>query len=787
MRMYGVLPLFVEDPQTQLEPTIDMANQLKPNSSFDIQVGEADGKAMTYTLAVIDEGLLDITRFKTPDPHAVFYQREALNVKTWDMFDHVVGAYGGEIKSLLSIGGDGMATEDPDKSKQNRFRPVVKFLGPFTLKKGRTNSHTIDMPNYVGSVRTMVVAGQEGAYGFAEKATPVKQPLMVLGSLPRVLSPGESLQLPATVFAMEDNISQVSVQVETNDLLTVSGGSTQQLNFSQTGDKLANFSLQVKPYLGTGHIKLTARSGSHSAVYETDIEVRMPNPPVTKVIAKTLSPGETWKQVYNPLGIEGSNQATVEVSAIPPINLKERLRYLIRYPYGCIEQTTSSVFPQLYLSRLTELKGQQSEEIAYNIREGIKRLQRFQTPQGGFVYWPGGKVNEWGTNYAGHFLLEAEKAGYSLPLSCISQWKSYQQSAADSWTEDSRYEWSARSSQLTQAYRLYLLALSGAPNVGAMNRLRKIKDLYTPAKWHLISAYYLAGQKRVADRMGKDLPVEIPSYTEQSYTYGSGLRDRAIMVSALSQMNNREKALPITELISDRLSSSEWLSTQTTAYCLVAMAHFIGVEQSSPSLNFSYSLAGKGNQSIQSKSPIWQESLPGEQSSTLQIENTTGQVLYARIIQEGTPLQGDQTEEARGMSMNISYQTPKGKTLNPTRIEQGTEFLAIVTLSNTGRRGTYREMALNQMFPSGWEIINTRMYDQQGGGDRPTYQDIRDDRVYTFFDLPQGKSKTFHIRLTANYLGRYYLPSVYSEAMYDKSISARTGGKWVEVIRPSDG
>ena len=787
IRMYGVIPLFVENPKTLLEPTIRMANQLEPNSTFEVQVGEADGKAMTYTLAVVDEGLLDITRFKTPDPHSVFYQREALNVKTWDMYDHVVGAYGAEIKSLLSIGGDGMAVEDPDRSKQNRFRPVVKFLGPFSLAKRKQNTHTIDMPNYVGSVRTMVVAGEAGAYGFAEKATPVKQPLMVLGSLPRVLGPGESLQLPATVFAMEDNIRQVNVRVETNDMLEIDGEASQGLSFSQAGDQLANFSLKVKPYLGTGHIKITASSGNLSAVYETDIEVRMPNPPVTKVIAKTLSPGDTWEQIYNPLGIEGSNQATVEVSAIPPINLQNRLRYLIRYPYGCIEQTTSSVFPQLYLSQLTELKGQQGEEVAHNIREGIKRLQRFQAPQGGFAYWPGGDINEWGTNYAGHFLLEAEKAGYNIPFDCISQWKSYQQGAANSWTPDNRYEWRSRSTQLTQAYRLYLLALAGSPNVGAMNRLRKTKNLYTPAKWHLIAAYYLAGQKKVAERMGKELTVDIPAYAEQSYTYGSDLRDRAIMVSALSHMGNREKALPLTEIISDRLSASRWLSTQTTAYCLVAMAHFIGLDASPNPLSFSYTLAGQGNQEVNSKSPIWQQSLPSEKSSTLSVKNTTGQVLFARIIQEGIPLQGDETEEANGMTLSVSYKSPEGDPVNPTRLEQGTEFLALVTLTNTGRKGTYREMALNQMFPSGWEIVNTRMYDQQEGGDRPTYQDIRDDRVYTFFNLPQGKSKTFQIRLNANYLGRYYLPSVYSEAMYDKSVNARTGGKWIEVIRSPNG
>ncbi|MEM6628625.1 MAG: MG2 domain-containing protein [Bacteroidota bacterium] len=787
IRMYGVLPVFVEDPKTELAPEINISEELAPNTSFDVRISEANGQPMTYTLAVVDEGLLDITRFKTPDPHSLFYQREALIVKTWDMFDQVVGAYGGEIKSLLSIGGDGGESEDPDASKQNRFRPVVKFIGPFTLGRGKKRTHTLEMPNYVGSVRTMVIAGKEGAYGFAEQATPVKQDLMLLGSLPRVLGPGESLQLPATVFTMDDNIRKVNVSIETHELLEIEGGSTQQLNFSQSGDKLANFTVKVKPYLGKGHVKLVATSGRLKAEYETDIEVRMPNPPTSKVVAKALAPGETWKQVYNPIGVEGTNEATVEVSSIPPINLQKHIRFLIRYPYGCVEQTTSSVFPQIYLSQLTELKGQQAQEVGYNIREGIKRLQRFQAPGGGFAYWPGGEISDWGTNYAGHFLIEAEKAGYQLPFDCLSRWKSFQQQEADNWTPDTRYEWSSRSSQLTQSYRLYLLALAGSPNMGAMNRMRKYKDLYTPAKWNLVAAYYLAGQRKVAERMGKDLDVQVDEYTEQSYTYGTALRDKAIMVSALSLIGNREKATPLAEYISDRLSARGWFSTQTTAYCLIGMAHYIGLDGTPDPLQFAIDIAGKGSQSIKSVNPIWQSALEGEKSTSLSIKNTTDQVVFARLVSEGTPLQGDQTNAFNGLDMRLTFSTPNGNPIDPAQLEQGTEFIATVQVTNTGNKGTYKEMALNQIFPSGWEIINMRMYDQGNGGDRPTYQDIRDDRVYTFFNIDQGKTKTFKIRLSANYIGRYYLPTVYCEAMYDKRINAKIGGKWVEVVSIPNG
>ena len=206
IRLYGVIPLMVEDPGTRLYPEIEMPDVLKPEQDVTVRISEKNGQEMTYTLAIVDDGLLDLTRFKTPDPWNSFYAREALGVKTWDMYNLVLGAYGGKIEQLFSIGGDDELAGAAANKRANRFKPMVKYLGPFRLKKGRTDKHTIKLPRYIGSVRTMVVAGNGHAYGNAEKTTPVRKPLMVISTLPRVLSPGEKVSLPVTVFAMEDQI-----------------------------------------------------------------------------------------------------------------------------------------------------------------------------------------------------------------------------------------------------------------------------------------------------------------------------------------------------------------------------------------------------------------------------------------------------------------------------------------------------------------------------------------------------------------------------------------------------
>jgi uncharacterized protein YfaS (alpha-2-macroglobulin family) len=168
IRLYGIVPIEVVDKNTILQPQITMPAVLKPEQKTTIKVSEKSGKPMTYTIAIVDDGLLDLTRYKTPNAWDDFYAREALGVKTWDVYDDVIGAYGGQVNQVFSIGGD--ADLGGGKSKKaNRFKPVVIFLGPYTVGKGQTRVHDIKLPNYVGSVRTMVVAANAdlSAYGSA--------------------------------------------------------------------------------------------------------------------------------------------------------------------------------------------------------------------------------------------------------------------------------------------------------------------------------------------------------------------------------------------------------------------------------------------------------------------------------------------------------------------------------------------------------------------------------------------------------------------------------------------
>jgi len=779
IRMYGVVPISVEDPASHLEPVIAMADVLKPETKAVIKVGEKNNKKMTYTLAIVDEGLLDLTNFKTPDPWNHFYAREALGVKTWDMYDYVLGAYADELDKLLAIGGDGDGLNKKG-AKANRFEPMVRFLGPFETN-GKVNSHTIDIPNYVGSVRIMVIAGENTAYGHAEKTVPVRNPLMVLATLPRVVGPGESVTLPVNVFAMENQIKNVSITVSTNEFFKIDGEKTQSLSFKKIGDQIANFKLTVAEKTGIGTVSILATSGKEKAKFDFEIDVRTPNAEQVKTVEKVLNSGESFSDAVEYFGITGTNKAYLEVSNFPSVDLGKRLDYLISYPHGCIEQTTSSVFPQLFLADLMELDATRKASIQTNINAGIERIKSFQTANGGFSYWPGDTYdNEWGTNYAGHFLIEAEQKGFSIPSGMKTNWINFQKKQAKGWSKANQSVAGYYYDDLTQAYRLFTLALAGKAEIGLMNRLRERSDLSLPARWRLAAAYKIAGQKEVALELIAGHGKSVPAYSELSYTYGSDLRDEAMIVETLVLLGMKTDAAIMAKEIADHLNNDEWMSTQTTAYSLLAVSKFLGSSKAETKLKFSYTVNGQAGTRNSAISMVSFEL--GEKSKDILVKNTGEGVLYVRLITKGIPISGDEQNVSKNLSISVNYYDMKNAKIDVTKMKQGTDFVAEIKVVNSGVRGDLQELALVHIVPSGWEIHNSRMDEfSSNKSSYFTYQDIRDDRLYTYFNLNSGKEKTFRVQLNSSYLGKFYLPGITVEAMYDNSIYARVKGQWVSV------
>ena len=751
IRLFGVVRLNVEDAATKLTPVIDMPETVRPESEITIKVREKDGKKMSYVLALVDEGLLGLTRFKTPNPYLHFNATEALGVRTWDMFDHVIGAYGGRIEQLFAIGGDAEQQQNTGALKAQRFKPVVRFLEAQKLGAGKTNTHKIALPPYFGSVRVMVVASNGRASGAAEKVAEVKKPLLVQATLPRVVSTDEEVELPVTVFALEKGVGKIDLKVSANELFSAVGPRSKTIALSQSGEEVVTFRLKVNKETGVGKVRVTATSSGDSSVSEIELDVREPNPYVTTSEDYMLEPGKTI--ALRPLKDTGN--AKLELSSIPSADLTRRMEYLVRYPHGCIEQITSGAFPQLYLPAVMECDVRTLQDIDRNVKSVLSRLGGYQLYNGSFAYWSGGSnSSEWGTAYAAHFLTEAAKYGYAIDRPMLDRALKYLRgNEADSF--------------LTQAYAQYVLALNNMADRGAMNRLReKAADLKNDVKWMLAAAYALDGNRKVAEELtaqgGSGQTGKVDPYDD---TYNSSERQMAVVLMTQTLLGKREEAFRTALKMSDILKKEKWLSTQSTAWMLSTLSNFIVSGQTGID-------AKAGKESIRTDKSFVSMPLTEETGVT----NNGKESLYAVVSQRYNPAKGEETEAADNIRIAVRYTDMDGKAVDPKSIRASTDFYAVVTVSNISGYEKYTNLALTHIVPAGWEITSGRDLSSV------TYQDIRDDRVLSYFDLKRGESKEIPVKLTATYKGRYYLPSIYCEAMYDNSVRALKKGEWIEVV-----
>ncbi|KAB5489497.1 alpha-2-macroglobulin family protein [Flagellimonas hadalis] len=778
IRLYGVVPLLVENPATLLEPQISMPEVLEPETSYKVTVSEANKKPMTYSLAVVDDGLLDLTRFKTPDIHASFYARQALGVKTFDIFDDVMGAYSVSVDNIYAIGGGGIG-EGAKNRKAQRFKPVVTYLGPFILKAGEKASHTIEMPNYVGSVRTMVVAGNKNsAYGNAEKTTPVRKPLMVLTSIPRKLSPGETVTIPVTVFAMEAKVKNVKVSIDAGKALEPIGETTKNITFNSVGEQIVNFDFKVKPASAFQTITVSASGAGESASSKTEIDVENPNPITTKSELYTIDANGSMTIPFETFGTSGTNEAFIEFSTLPPMDFSKRMDYLLRYPHGCVEQTTSAAFPQLFLADVLDITFERKKDIEKNVKAAIKKLGDFQTPEGGLSYWPGyGNADDWGTSYAGHFMLEAKQQGYQLPLTFLSNWLKYQKMAARQWSNQS----SGYNDDVSQAYRLYTLALAQQPELAAMNRLRETKNLSNEAKWRLAAAYALAGKKEVAQEIAQKANINFTPNNYDYRTYGSVFRNRAMALETMVILGDSKQRDLSVSLAKD-LSSQSWYSTQETAFALLSLSKMV-MKNGGKSIDIAYTNNGK-EVVVKTDRAIAQRGLVITSfKNEIQVTNKQGNTVYATLTQTGKLPVGEELAQQQNLNLNVAYKDALGDALDVSELRQGTEFQAVVTVFNNSN-DYIENVALTHIVPSGWEIVDTSYAgDADSNAAKADYVDTRDDRTHLYFDLGAKKSTTFTIKLNASFLGEYYLPGAQVEAMYDNNYQARNKGNWIKVVQ----
>lgn len=781
IRMYGTVPVMVENKDSHLEPVIKSPKEVRPESPVKFTVSERKGQPMSFTVAVVDQGLLDLTGFRTPNPWDFFYSRQALGVSSMDFYDHVIGAYAGTINRVLSVGG-GYALMNAEMSEPltTRFTPLVRFFGPFHLTKGGKRDIEFDMPNYIGAVRIMVVAEDKGKYGSSEAKMLVRSPLMVQTTLPRILGVKERVEVPVTVFSMSSEIEDVAISVEAEGALELVDNSAGQLRFNKEGDKTIFFPVKTSGKEGVGTVKVVATAGKHRAETEVKVAVRNPNPMISQLVSKTVDKGASVT-LKNPLqGETESMRGRVEISALPALGLREKFDYMQNYPYSCMEQQTAKAMVRLKYSHLAKLSEGERAGIDAEVKSYLARASNYQTPNGGFSFWLGySSPDLWLSSFVGDFLVVAQENSYHVPAAMLQNLKSYLKTQANAWSVGK----SRDNSTLNQAYRLYVLARMGMPQMGAMNRLREVDHLTPVARYTLGAAYAIAGNGRAATELVDRVSKGMASDDEVWACFGSPIRDMALQLEALVWMHKEEEAATMLRALSNLVGGHKWFSTQDLAFI------FSSVELYAMTVN----IAQKGiegtlvvdGERVRVNEDISSYVYPlasVARDSKVEFTNNSDGSLFVTLGVSGRHTTSEVKASSNDLDVSVTYMSMEGRGLAVEDLELGTEFIAKVTVENPGTRGDIDQLVVDFALPAGWEVQETRG-ETVGSYESSEfyYQDFRDDRVSTYFNLSSGHSKSFYFLVNASYVGRFALPPTSCHAMYDGAVSASTEGCQVIV------
>ncbi|MBR5081498.1 MAG: hypothetical protein IKX35_03535 [Bacteroidales bacterium] len=765
IRLYGVVPVKVENKKLELQPNITIPETANTKKKIDVKVSEAAGQAMTYTLAIVDEGILGLTNFKTPNPYGYFNSKQALSVRTWDNYSSIVDAFSGELGSVYAIGGDGILNQEITLDK--RFKAYAVTLGPFELKAGDTNTHSFEVPQCSGALRFMVVAKGKGkAFGSSEKRMTVVDPINLYASAPRVVAPGDELNLKVQVQAPTMKNKTLDVKFENKNLNPV-GALPTSVKIDGNGEGLVTVRTTIPKNLGNAELKVLVTGDGYTAESSTLMPIRMPYAERRNTILKDIEAGQTVSVPFNLEGMEGTQKGDVTVSSLLPIDLFGRIDYLLDYPHGCLEQTTSKAFPQLYLNYFIQLDDQAKGEMKTNVETAITNLKSYQKSDNSMTNWPGGRYTDpWTEIYALHFLVEASKQGYNVPQYFLDGLLSYQSDRAKQWKYNIDYKWG----ETIQAYRLFVLALAGKAEMGAMNRFKELDLHYDLSKALAAAAFAQTGKTSIAQNL---LPVVAEGQAMSDYytSFGSDIRDLSFLTYAQMLCDvDKQTVQNNVNNVCRMMSSHRWVDTHSTAFALFVLGKYAEkMNVSNTGLSATVKVNGEERTLNSNMASVGFGYTPKLGSNTIEIKNNTDQKITANLYTKTSVAEYDMNESGNLIKMSVNYFDKSGAPANLTSLNAGTDLRVQITVQNPSE-WKVTELALSYYLPSGWELVNDRLMGDMRGNEDAKHIDFRDDRAYFYFDLYPGDKKTFTLKANATYEGNYMIPAIRCEDMYNDEI-----------------
>jgi len=736
--------------------------------------------------------VLQITDFKTPDPYNHFYAAKALEVNAYDLYPLLFP----ELKATLSsTGGDGEldANKRTNPMPAKRFKIVSYWSG--TTKTGGSGEaeFEFDIPQFSGEVRLMAVAYKDESFGNGEAAMTVADPLVLSTALPRFLSPGDTVNVPVTITNTTNRSASATAALNVSGPLNVLGDKQQSININSNSEGQAIFQVVAAPAVNVGKIKVEVQGLGEKFTDETEISIR-PASPLQVVTGSGSLTGGSVQRISIPLNdfMPNSTDYQLVVSRSPALELGKQLRYLCEYPYGCTEQTVSIAFPQLYYGDLADqMKSNQGNKANanWNIAEAIRKIKLRQLYNGAITLWDGeGTEHWWATVYAGHFLLEAQKAGFEVDKNVLNGILNYLNNKLKN-KETVLYYYNQNDKKKIApkevAYSLYVLALAGKPNVSAMNYYKSNAMLLSlDCKYLLSVAYAVAGDKAKFREM---LPSAFSGEVSVAQTGGSfysDIRDEAIALNALIDADPSNAQIPVmAKHVADKLKQRRWYSTQECSFSFLALGKMARAANKA-TVSADVKVNGKTVGSVES-SPL---KLTAKQlgGTNIDIASKGEGRLYYYWQSEGISVSGAYKEEDNFIKVRRRFFDRYGRVIDGNSFTQNDLVIVQVTVEKA-YDGVVDNVVITDILPAGFEIENPRTKEIPGmdwikDAATPVALDVRDDRINLFDDVRSSR-QTYYYAVRAVSPGNYRMGPVSAEAMYNGDYHSYNGGGVIRVSK----
>jgi uncharacterized protein YfaS (alpha-2-macroglobulin family) len=786
---HGFQPVMVEHLRNHLPVTVSMVPQSRSKTKQTITVKTAPGAYVT--VAAVDEGILQVKNYQTPEPYEYFYQKVALSVNSFDIYPLLLP----EIKTTRSsTGGDGAGDDGALRVNPmfvNRVKNVSFWSGILQADGSGVVRYNIDVPQFSGDLRVMAVAYKDKGFGGADQHMKVADPVVISSGLPRFMSPEDEVVMPVTLSNTTAKNATATVSVQVSGPVNVSGSSTQQVTIPANREQRVVFNIAALKAIGAGKVTVTVKALGETFTNETEIGVR----PAASLQKLTGSGNALEDRItaINPKSnfIPSTASGRLIVSKSPLVQFSKNISDLIHYPYGCVEQTTSAAFPQLYYYDLVKsIDGQATSDPnpAYNVQQAILKLQSMQMSNGALSYWPdGGYESWWGSIYACHFLVEARKAGYDVNSNTIDRLLQYMKMRLQKRETEIYYYNSNLKKEIFPrevTYSLYVLALAGQPQQAMMNYYKGNSGMLSlDSKYMLAVAYGLSGQPAQARQV---LPPAFAGEKANS-TFGgsfySYIRDEAIALNALLDMDPGNTQVGImARQLSEHLKTQPYLSTQENVFGILALGK-IARQANKTTSTATVLVNGKSVGTMNGQNIV--ADLKNYLNMPLQVQVKGKGNYYYFWETKGITADGSYKEEDSYLKVRKAFFDRDGKPVTGNVFRQND--LVVVQLSISAQyNGRIDNVVISDLLPAGFEIENTRlteMPDMKWIKNETTadYMDIRDDRINMFTSV-NDSVQHFYYMVRAVSPGTYHMGPAQADAMYNGYYHSYNGAGIIKVV-----